>query len=146
VSAAEVPVALSCFDKSDSAPGEADIRAALGPSAELWYDLVRGLSSRFAPVLEEWACSGAKSGWSLRLVHKKRRMIYLIPQKEHFLAAVVLGDRGVAAANESDLPRRILKDLNDAPKYAEGRGIRLKVASRKDLRAVETLVELKMAH
>ena len=139
-------MAPSCFDDRSHKPDKRQIKTALGSSSDLWFGLIEDVSAQFAPIVEEWAFSGANYGWSLRLIHKKRRILYLIPQKGHFLAAVVFGDKAVVAANESSLPAEVLRELNDAPKYAEGRGIRLQVKSREDLKTVETLVSIKVGH
>ncbi len=138
-------MALSYFDDRAARPSEAEVRLALGPSGDLWFALIEHLSAQAPPILEEWAFSGAQYGWSVRLVHKKRRILYLIPQTAGFLVGVVLGDKAVAAANASSLPRSVLDEINGAKRYAEGRGIRLRVISPGDLVAVKTLATLKLA-
>jgi hypothetical protein len=57
----------------------------------------------------------------------------------------VLGDKAVAAANASSLPKSVLEEINGAKRFAEGRGIRLKVTSRRDLVSVQTLAAIKLA-
>jgi hypothetical protein len=137
-------MALSCFDDRAARPSEAEVRAALGPSGDLWFALIGHLSAQAPPILEEWAFSGAQYGWSLRLVHKKRRILYLIPQTAGFLVGVVLGDKAVAAANASSLPKSVLEEINGAKRYAEGRGVRLRVISPRDLVAIKTLADIKL--
>jgi len=138
-------MALSCFDDRAARPSEPEVRMALGPSGELWFALIGHMSALAPPIAEEWAFSGAQYGWSLRLVHKKRRILYLIPQTNGFLVGVVLGDKAVVAANASSLPKSVLEEINGAKRFAEGRGIRLKVTSRRDLVAVQTLAAIKLA-
>ena len=46
------------------------------------------------------------------MVHRRRRIVYMTPQKERFTVGVVLGDRAAAAANESSLPAAILEEIN----------------------------------
>jgi carbohydrate-selective porin OprB len=57
---------------------------------------------------------------------------------------VVLGEKAVIAANNSSLSKVVLGEINGARKYAEGRGIRLKVQSQEDLQSVELLAAIKM--
>jgi hypothetical protein len=52
----------------------------------------------------------------------------------------------VKAAHESDLPVSVLKIIDSAKKYAEGRGVRLEVRSAEDVRNVEKLAVIKMAN
>jgi len=84
--------------------------------------------------------------WSLRLRRTARVSLYLIPQTEHFLVGVVLGEKAVRAAPDSDLSAAVLELIDKAPRYAEGRGFRLPVATRDDLAAAERLAGLKMSH
>jgi hypothetical protein len=44
--------------------------------------------------------------------------------------ACILGDRAVKAARQSDLPKSMRQITHDAPQYAEGTGVRLKVKAR----------------
>lgn len=57
-----------------------------------------------------------------------------------------LGEKAVKAAHESDLPISVLKVIDGATKYAEGRGMRLEVRSAEDVRNVEKLAVIKMAN
>jgi hypothetical protein len=139
-------MALSALDDRSKGPDEGSLRAVLGRAAELWFPLIERLSAKYAPACEEWAFPGAKWGWSLRIVHKKRRILYLTPQRDQFVAAVVLGDRAVEAANGSPLPNAVLAELNGAKKYAEGRGIRIEVKTADDVETVELLAAIKMAN
>jgi hypothetical protein len=76
----------------------------------------------------------------------KRNIVYLSPCAGCFRVAFVLGDRAMAAARQSKLPKSVLKALNEAPHYAEGTGIRLMVHTNKDLQAIRTLAAIKMAN
>lgn len=59
--------------------------------------------------------------------------------------AEVLGEKAAQAAHEMDLPDSVLPLIDAAPRYAEGRGIRLPVVTGDDLAAVRALAALKMA-
>lgn len=138
-------MALSVFDSKDHAPGAAALQAALGRTAPLWDALVAHVSADHAPIRPVWNFAGEKFGWSLRLVQKDRVVLYLIPQRAHFLAGIVLGEKAEAAARAQGLPEPIVALLDAAPKYAEGRGVRVPVHARADLLAVRVLARAKMA-
>ena len=55
-------------------------------------------------------------------------------------------DKAVAAARKSDLAKGTLKLLDEAPRYAEGTGVRLMVKAAKDLAAIKKLALIKMAN
>lgn len=139
-------MALSVFDDKATRPDPALLDSALGKAAVLWHAIHDYLVEACGGITDEWAFSGAKYGWSLRLVHKKRRIIYLTPQQGGFLAGIVLGDKALAAAQAAGLPEDVLAVINAAPKYGEGTGIRLDVKYKKQLPAIKTLIDIKLAN
>lgn len=54
--------------------------------------------------------------------------------------------KAVNAARESDLPEAILKTIEGAQVYAEGRGVRLEVRTSEDVGNVVGLSAIKMAN
>jgi hypothetical protein len=68
----------------------------------------------------------------------------MTPCRGYFLASFALGRKAVAAAHDRGLPAQILKTIDDAPQYAEGRGLRFEIRSRKDVRYLEMLADIKM--
>ena len=60
--------------------------------------------------------------------------------------AFVLGDKAVAAARATNLPRSVLTGLAEATRYAEGTGLRLFVHKSEDLAAIKKLVAIKLAN
>jgi hypothetical protein len=127
-------------------PTSAEIIKALGSSAETWKQLLDWLEHEQGVALEEWKCISPKYGWSLRLKLKKRTIVHLSPCDGCFRVAFILGDRAVKAAQHSDLPKPVLKILHDAPRYAEGTGVRLEVKKPADLGAIRKLALLKLAN
>ena len=126
-------------------PTAQEVDAALGASAEIWKQLVDWLAEK-GVADQEWQSISPKYGWSLRLKLKKRTIVYLSPCIGCFRVAFVLGDRAVAAARQSDLSKSTLKLLDEAPRYAEGTGVRLMVKGAKDLPAVRKLALIKLAN
>jgi hypothetical protein len=138
-------VALSIFVGTATPPDPASLKAALGKSADLWTRIVAAVGEAHGPIVEHWHCASAKGGWAMRLKHKDRVVLYLIPQSGAFLVGVVLGEKAVKAAHEQQLPPKILAMIDAAPRYAEGRGIRFAVSTRAGVAAVVRLAAIKMA-
>lgn len=136
---------LSVFGDKSACPTRTDLQHALGPAGALWDDLVAHIGQAYGPIGEQWSFSGARFGWSLRLKKGDRIILYLIPQAGRFLAGIVLGAKAVAAAQDADLPSSILRAIAEAPKYAEGTGLRLPVAAPSDLQPIQQLAAFKMA-
>jgi hypothetical protein len=57
-----------------------------------------------------------------------------------------VGEKAVQAARARDLPAQLLKEIDAARKYVEGRGIRLAVRNAKTLGTVKKLAAIKLAN
>ena len=139
-------MAFSALDDKSREPTAAAVAETLVGTADLWNELREQVASQFDPLAEDWVFSGKKWGWSLRLKHKKRAVLYLTSSTGFFYAGFALGEKAVAAANTSDLPRSLLEIINGSQKYAEGRGVRLEVWSAADVENVIKLAAIKMAN
>ncbi len=139
-------MALSAFDDKLREPGPADVKRVLGRSSARWDELIAFAEADYAPVDKAWVFSGAKWGWSLRLKHKKRAVLYMTPRSKHFLVGFALGEKAVRAAHAAPLADSVLAVIDAAPKYAEGRGVRIEVRTKKDLAAVKDIAAVKMAN
>jgi len=137
-------MALSIFDDKSHSPSSDDLAALLGRTARLWNRLLDDVCIRHPPIEPVWNFGGAKYGWSLRLRQKDRIVLYLIPQMGQFLAGIVLGEKAVRLAQQSDSPAGILAIIDAAPRYAEGRGIRFPVTRKTDVDVVLKLTAIKL--
>ena len=137
-------MALSVFDDKSSKPKADELAEALGRTSKLWDELKSHLASQYDPLSEDWGFAGQNWGWSLRLRHKKRTVLYLTPCRRHFLVGLALGEKAVKAAHRSDLPASVLNEIDAAKKYAEGRAVRIAVRAKKDLIDIEQLAAVKM--
>jgi hypothetical protein len=124
-------------------PSAKDLAATLGDSLEAWKDLTVWLTGKGIST-KEWHSISAKYGWALRPKLKSRNILYMGPCAGCFRASLILGDRAIAAARASDLPKAVLKEIAGARRYAEGTGIRLLVKTAEDQSPVRTLVEIKL--
>ena len=138
-------MALSFFGDKSSPPTDDALHAALGATAPLWQELRARIEARFSPVDGSWGFSSKSTGWGLRLKRGERTILYMTPRDGHFLVSFALGEKAAQAAHESDLPPAVLKVIDRAPRYAEGRGVRLELRGVQDLAAIETLAAIKMS-
>jgi hypothetical protein len=137
-------MALSAFDDKTSPPTRESLRAMLGRASALWLALTKSTQESFGPLAEEWSFSGAAYGWSFRLRQKKRVVVYMTPGKGYFLASFVLGQSACDTAQTARLAPEILELIEKAPRYAEGRGVRIPVRRKEDLASVEKVVAIKL--
>jgi hypothetical protein len=139
-------MALSALNDKSKIPNDRDLSEMLGRVSALWDDLKAHLSSSYEPLTEKWNFSGKNYGWGLHLKQKKRTVLYMTPCKGYVLASFALGEKAVRAAHESGLPESVLSVIDSARKYAEGRGVRLEVRSKRDLVNIKKLAAIKMAN
>ena len=131
------------FDDKAKAPDDKALTKGLGASKKLWDELLGHIAAEYGPITEAW---GFYKSWSLRLKHKKRTIVYFLPRDGHFLCAFVYGGKATVAARQVKLPKTVMKTIEEAPVYAEGRGFRLGVKTAKDVETMKTLAAIKMAN
>ncbi len=136
-------VSPNAFAGKSERPDNDELAAALGPTKPLWDELASDLARENQIDVQEWNSYSPKAGWSLRLKHGKRTIVYLIPLRGSFQAALVLGDKAVKAAEQSRLPARTRKIVAEAPRYAEGTGVRISVNGPEDVSAIKKLARIK---
>jgi hypothetical protein len=134
----------SVFRDRSRIPTDAELEAALGSSIGLWRSVVAALAREFDPVAEEWSFAGKAHGWSLRVGHRGRAIVYLAPLAGRFRASLALPERAMPAALDAPLPESVGRILSEAPVYPEGRAVRLEVGSPEDVASVLTLARIRM--
>jgi hypothetical protein len=132
----------NAFIGRPNAPTEEELTTALGAVRTLWDELLAEL----ALPIQEWHSYSIKAGWSLKLKLGKRTIVYLTPCAGAIRVAFVLGDKAMKAARECRLPARVVKMLDEAPRYPEGNGVRMEITQRRELAAVKKLAAVKMAN
>jgi len=137
--------APNAFIGKTTMPTAAELSAVLGETTKLWAELIDSLIKEQG-LDQEWNSFKPKYGWTLLLKLKKRRIVYLGPCVGCFRASFILGDKAVAAARASNLPKRVLLLLDEAPRYPEGTGLRLLVKTARDLPAIRKLAQIKLAN
>jgi len=134
----------SAFLDRSLKPDDAEIFKTLGPKVKYWKELKQHIEETYGPVTEEWKFYSKKSGWTLKVLLKKRNLFFFIPLKDHFLMTFIFGDKAVSAVEKSGLPKSIIDTLLNAKKYMEGRGLQIGVKGPGDLKNAKKLVEIKV--
>jgi hypothetical protein len=123
--------------------GPGELKAALGASFVIWQQLAAELTTVFPGLRQEWKSSKLPFGAVCLLKQKDRTLLYLLPGQSTFEVSIVLGERAVAIALASDLPKEIKRMISEARPYTEGRGIRFVVQSPGQLADIQKLVVIK---
>jgi hypothetical protein len=136
-------MALSAFDDKSRPPTPDRVAKVLGKARAAW-DALR-TDPALSGLREEWGFTSKASGWGLRLRDDERVIVYMTPREGRFLVSFALGEKAVAAARAAGLPAELLAAIDAAPRYAEGRGVRVEVRSLKDARGIAALAGIKRA-
>lgn len=131
------------MDKSIQ-PNEESIKEALGLKYKYWKEMRTSLDKKYEDLKEEWKYYGQKSGWTLKIFYKKRNLFFFSVYEDYFLIAFVFGDKAVDTISKSNLPAKLTDELVTSKKYAEGRGLRIEVRGKTDVKIILKLVEIKI--
>ena len=137
-------MALSVFLDKSKRPGEQDLSEALGETKQLWDQVKTYVKENVPDIIEDWKHYGKNSGWTMKLLKKKRNLFFSYPAEGHFTVVFVFGDKAVQAVENSSLPRDIIQTLKEAKKYAEGRGLQVTVKTRDDVEVIKKLITIKI--
>lgn len=136
----------NAFINKTKPPTNAELAAALGAAKPIWDELLTSVAQECGATVREWKSYSLKYGWALRAKRKDRTIIWLAPSQDCFEVLFILGEAAMVAARQTRLPLRVLRIVNEAPKYPEGSGVRLRVKSLRDLAAVKKLARIKLTH
>lgn len=136
----------NAFINHPTPPTDADLATALGDAKAVWDDLLATLARDGITTGHEWKSHNAKWGWSLRVVKKKRTIVWLSPGRDGFNVLFILGDKAVAVARTARLRMDARHSLATAPRYPEGTGVRLVAKSVRDLPVLCQLAAIKAAN
>ena len=134
---------MNAFAGNAIQPSDADLSAELGAKLALWDELLEKLRA-LGIEGREWSSYSRKSGWALKVLRKKRVIVYLNPTHGGFRVSFALGDRAVEQAIATKFPEKVLKLIREARRYAEGTAVRLEVKSHADLATILKLATIKM--
>jgi hypothetical protein len=132
------------FDDAARPPDETALAAELGPSKRHWDDVLAWLADTHPGLRFTWKHYGAKYGWQLKVEDRRRAVVYLIPRRGCFTAALALDVDAVRAVEASRLPAELVRAIVEAPAQREGRAARLDVTSRRHVQHVRALIAIKL--
>ena len=136
---------MSIFLDKTHQPDEKELSSALGPTYAYWKAIRLALEKRHGSIAEEWKFYGKSSGWTMKVLLKKRNLFFMAPYEKYFRIAFVFGDKAVAAIERSDLPKHLIRELVGAKRYVEGRGLRIDVTTKPAADEIVKLAAFKLA-
>jgi hypothetical protein len=139
-------MSVSVFDSKLVLPNEKMLATELGKTKEHFNLIASFIRNEGGDLRLEWKFYGEKSGWLLKMLCKKRNMMFVVPGKDHFKVSFIFGEKAVGEIMASDLPDFIKQLISGSKKYPEGRGIQLEIKTRKDCEQILNLIRIKLSH
>jgi len=137
-------MAGSVFSDSKKKPDPEMVDEALSDTVKFWLDIKYFIQTHHGEFIEEWKFYNPKSGWLLKVLHKKRNLFFFVPMEGMFRLSFIFGDRAVAEIEKSNLPEDLKNNLRTARKYAEGRGLQMEVTSSAVIEQIKELIRIKI--
>jgi len=132
------------FKEKNTVPDEKSIVETL-KSNYIYLEEIRSfIADSIGETKEEWKYYGAKYGWNLKNFYKKRNLYFIGIYDGYFKISFVFGERAFNAIMEADIATQLKKDLSEARKYAEGRGLSIDVHDKTYLDDLKKLIQIKI--
>lgn len=132
------------FHEKNVKPDEVLIREKLNQAYPALQELREVVKSVVGETVEEWKFYGPKNGWILKTFLKKRNLYFIGIYEGFFQITFVFGDRAVSKILESDIRESLKKELSEARKYAEGRGLSITIKDNSYIEDICKLVQFKI--
>lgn len=132
------------FLDKETEPAEKQLQDALSSSFKYWEEIQNKISSKYGEIIPEWKFYTKKTGWIRKSMLKNRNLFFFKPYDKCFILTFVFGDRAVKEIEISGIDHELIQELLSARKYAEGRGLSVKVTKRKDLVDIYKLIDIKI--
>ena len=125
-------------------PNEDQLKEALSNSYKYWAAIQTVISSKYGEVIPEWKFYTKKTGWTRKTLLKKRNLFFFQPYLNNFELTFVFGEKAVSEIEKSDVSIELVQKLLSAKKYAEGKGLAVKVSQKSDLKNIFKLIDIKV--
>ena len=135
-------MSVGIFVEKEGPPAQEDVDRALGSKRELFRQLTAFMDAAYR-MKGDWAYGGKNYGWNIWYRKSGKTLLNLFPQKGFFVAQVVLGKEQVEKASGLTLGANAKEVFTRAPQFHDGRWLYIPVRTKRDVKDVQNLVQLK---
>ena len=136
---------FGCFVDRTRVPRRASVRRVLAGARPAWDDLEAHLAENYRLKSSFHYMYGERYGWALRFERSGRLALAMYPNHGHLTIQIILSQAQIAVANTMDLPPRIVRVIERARNYPEGRWLFIPVRSAKGAKELRSLIALKIS-
>jgi hypothetical protein len=130
-------------------PSQNDIREFIGPSKQLWDELIDYIEKTYhtKPLISYSSCS-AQPGWNIKYKKAGKSLCTLYPMDGYFIALVVVGNKEedeVKIGMETGLYTAYLKELYEKTVNMKiGRWLMIEVKDQRVLKDIKRLIDIRI--
>ena len=132
------------FTVKNEPPNEDRIKEILKDKYLVLDTIRKFIRESIGKTVEEWKYYGVKNGWVLKTFLKKRNLFFIGIYDGYFRISFVFGDKAVNKIMDSNVSDFTKKNLSEARKYAEGRGISFEIFNSNHLDDIQKLIKIKI--
>ncbi len=125
-------------------PTEKMLSVDLEASFVFLTEIKEFIEREYGHLKPEWKFYNKKTGWLLKLFHKKRNVLFVVPYYKYIRIVFTFGDKATQLVLESELPETMKTKLSEAKKYMEGRIIELDIYTKDDVKNILKLIQIKL--
>ncbi|HCD50878.1 MAG TPA: hypothetical protein DEQ34_00420 [Balneolaceae bacterium] len=134
------------FLEKDPVPTDELIQEVLGDSFQQLQELRNFVAENVGVTKEEWKYYGQKYGYNLKTFLKRRNLFFIIIHEGCFSIGLIFGGKAETAIMESDVSEKSKKELSEARKYGEGKGLTFEVIDAEHMDDIKKLILLKVVN
>jgi hypothetical protein len=135
-------MSIGAFVEKDHPPTRKALERVLGAKQALFEQLAVFMDTAYH-LKGEWTYGGKKYGWNIWYRKSGKTLLNLFPQKGGPVAQVVLGREQVQKASALTLGAHVQDVFSRTPQFHDGRWLFIPVRTRRDVKDVQDLVQLK---
>jgi hypothetical protein len=133
---------IGCFLDKNRPPSATEVKAALGRKFPLWERIIQFLYDNY-DMTAEFSYGGKNYGWNIPYRKSGKSLLSLYPQKESFVAQVVLGRDQTEEALKMKFCRSVDRLVHETPPLHDGKWLFVPVRSAAEADDIEKLILLK---
>ena len=133
------------FTTREIQPDDEMVKEKLGANYAHLENIRQFIDDEIGATTREWKFYGKKHGWNMKTFLKKRNLFFIVIYDGYFRIGFVFGEKAVKIVLDSDIDQSLKKELEEARKYAEGRGIAIRVDNPECLKDIKELVRIKVS-
>jgi hypothetical protein len=136
-------MAFGIFTDKKNQPTIAEFYRMLDGKLTIWEELIKFIREKYPAQEDIKFMYGQKYGWALRFRIKERLLVALYPLKNDFTVQIILNTGAIQQAQKMKLGKNVRQTIEHAKPYPEGRWLFIPVKSKKDIRDIQQLLDLR---